>query len=117
MQSHSWAYFPHTRIGSTPYRWYKPFPERLYRAITYHRVHQSEAYRGNPKKKKPAWPRWRREVARVFVILDVFFSQPEYWLLGNLNLSYRQCKWLRDKFYWETRLYRWATGYDIADDD
>jgi hypothetical protein len=94
-----------------PYRWYRPFASRLRRAKTYDPAHQSEAYRGNPEKKKLPWPQWRKEVARKFIILDVFLSQPEYWLVGHYDLTYRQCARLRRLFYWQTRLYLWAAGF------
>jgi len=115
MRPISWTLFPRTQLDKVPpYPWYVPFPERLRGAITYHRGHWSKAYTGDPKKKKLPWPRWRKEVARILVILCTFLSQPEYWLVGNFDLTYPQCKFLRRLFYWETRLYRWATGFDIA---
>jgi len=111
VQPYSWLWFPRTKGSGPPYDWYMPFGERLWRALTYNPAHQSEAYRGNPKKKKLPWPRWRKEVARILIILDVFLSQPEYWLVGNINLTYRQCARLRRLFYWQTRLYLWAAGF------
>jgi hypothetical protein len=111
MQPYSWIWFPRTKGNGPPYGWYTPLGERLWRAITYNLAHQSEAYTGNSKKKKLPWPRWRKEVARILIILDVFWGQPEYWLVGNLNLTYRQCARLRRLFIWQTRLYLWAAGF------
>jgi hypothetical protein len=88
-----------------------PFGTRLRRAHTYNPAHQSEAYTGNPKKKKLPWPRWRKEVARILIILDVFLSQPEYWLVNHYDLTYPQCSRLRRLLLWETRFYLWAAGF------
>lgn len=85
--------------------------DRLRRAISY-TGHASEAYRGNPKKNKPAWSFWRKTPARIWVVIDVFIGQPEYWLVTHLPLTYPQCVRLRRLFYWQTRLYLKITGYD-----
>jgi len=98
-----------------PYPWYTPFGTRLRWALTYNPAHQSEAYTGNLKKKKLPWPRWRKEVARILIIIDVFLSQPEYWLVSHYDLTYRQCARLRRLFYWQTRLYLWAAGFTKTD--
>jgi len=99
-----------------PYPWYLCFRTRLTRA-KYMWRHKSPAYRGDPKKGKAPWPEWRRRIARMFVILDVFLSQPEYYFLGHYNLNYYQCARLRRLCYWQTRLYRWATGFGLPEDD
>jgi hypothetical protein len=112
-KDHPTTLLPELNNEGASHDWYMPFGERLWRAMAYHRVHQSEAYGGNPKKNKPAWPRWRKGIAHVFVVLSVFLSQPEYWIVGNFDLGYRQCARLRRLMHWETRLYLWATGYNL----
>ncbi len=87
---------------ANPYHWYIPFKTRLLNARM-GRGHRSKAYAG--------WPRWRRRITRIFVILDVFIGQPEYYILGHYPLTYRQCGRLRRRLMWQTRLYLWATGY------
>jgi hypothetical protein len=93
---------------ANPYRWYIPFKTRLRHAI-HMDGHRSDAYTGTEK--KPAWSWWRREVARIFIIIDAFIGQPEYYILGHYPLTYCQCGRLRRRLMWQTRLYLWAAGY------
>lgn len=97
-------------ISMKPYPWYVPFIVRLQNAMKMD-GHRSEAYTGNPKKKKSAWPKWRQQVARSYAVLDVFLSQPECWLVGNFPLTYPQCRSLRRLFYWQTKCYLHVLGF------
>src|SRR5271163_3772144 len=96
----------------TPYPWYVPFRTRLRKAWLM-AGHRSLAYTGNingafgwtgklhvrvsmhPDGRRQPWPRWRQQIARMFVILDVFLSQPEYYFVSHYDLSYPQCGRIR----------------------
>src|SRR5271157_159668 len=97
-----------------PYSWYRPFRQRL-RNAWHMWNHRSPAWKGT--KKKPGWPEWRKQLARAVVVFCTIVDHPEVWLLGHYDLSYPQCAKLRRLMYWESRLYRWSTGYDLKDDE